>query len=116
MSRFALKARVGRGAFGVVYRADDLETGREAAVKRLNRGLLSNPGARERFLREARLLARIQSPHVVTALAHGVDEGGRPWLALEWLEGQDLLQRQRVSPVSVDQAIEIARQAALGLE
>jgi tetratricopeptide (TPR) repeat protein len=112
--RFELLECVGRGAFGEVFRAREVATGELAAVKRLHEHRCE-PVIIERFEREGRMLARIDSPHVVRYLAHGHDERGRPCLALEWLAGEDLAQRQRSRPLDVADAVEATRQAALGL-
>ena len=112
--RFALEQRIGRGAFGEVYRAHDVGTGERVAVKRL-REHQDNPLVVERFEREARLLARLESPHVVRFIAYGNDPHGRPCIALEWLEGEDLAKRLRTRPLSPARAVEVVRLAALGL-
>ena len=113
-SRFVLEARVGRGASGDVHRAADLRTGRTVAVKRLL-PVHDDALALDRFRREARLLAQIDDPHVVRYVAHGVDAQGRPCLVVEWLDGEDLAHRQRRARLGVAGALEVARQAALGL-
>lgn len=90
--RFELVSRVGAGAFGAVFRALDTQTGRVVAVKRLH-GYLDDRSALARFAREAAALSKVQSPHVVAYVAHGVDgpeSDPRPWLATEWIEGTDL--------------------------
>ena len=74
-----------------------------------------NPLVVERFEREARLLARLESPHVVRFIAYGNDPHGRPCIALEWLEGEDLAKRLRTRPLSPARAVEVVRLAALGL-
>src|SRR4051812_43187397 len=84
-SRFVLEGRIGRGAFGEVFRATDRETGQAVAVKRLLSGA-EDPEATRRFELESRLLARVEHPNVVRYVAHGLDQGQR-WLALEWLDG-----------------------------
>ncbi|MEJ7735715.1 MAG: protein kinase, partial [Polyangiaceae bacterium] len=112
--RFALETQVGRGAFGEVFRAKDRVTGQPVAIKRLI-GAIADPIAAERFDREARLVSLIDSPHVVRYIAHGVDADGTPCLVLEWLEGEDLKRRQQWRPLKVAEAIEVGRQAALGL-
>ena len=113
--RFTLQEQVGQGAFGEVYRAVDARSGRTVAVKRLL-GDLPDGAAADRFDREARLVALVDSPYVVRYVAHGRDAGGRAWLVLEWLEGEDLRRRQAWRPLSVPEALEAARQAALGLD
>src|SRR5215510_8853837 len=70
---------------GVVYGADDLQTGARVALKVLHAN--QRP---ERFLREAGVLAEIGHPAVVRYVAHGVTDRGQVYLAMEWLEGRSL--------------------------
>ena len=112
--RFELHARVGRGGSGDVFRATDRETGATVAVKRLLPAG-EEAAARDRFGREVRMLARIDDPHVVRYVAHGVDDTGAACLVVEWLEGEDLAQRQRRAPLSATEALDVVRQAASGL-
>ncbi len=106
---------VGRGAFGQVLMGEDRVTGERVAIKRIVvRG--EDPAELERFLLESRLIERVDNPHVVRYIADGVDNQGCPCLVLEWLDGQSLAVRQRLSPVSVADACEIARQVTVGLE
>jgi serine/threonine protein kinase len=89
--RFQLEREVGGGGMGRIWRARDAETGRTVAVKVM---ATDAPSAVERFHREAVTLASIRHPGVVDYIAHGV-VGGRPYLAMEWLEGVDLSRRLR---------------------
>lgn len=114
--RFVLGERVGIGATGEVFRAFDKVQGIPVAIKRLHEHLVADPFSRERFRCEASLSGRIDSEHVVRCLGGGVDDDDRPYLVLEWLEGEDLLQRMKASRVSTTEAIEITRQTALGLQ
>ncbi|MBL8684332.1 MAG: protein kinase [Myxococcales bacterium] len=121
--RFELEASVGRGAFAEVFRARDLRTGELVALKRMHPTLATDVIARERFLREARLLSRVESPHVVPLIAHGDDTDSAanepnalPWMALAWLEGDDLSRVMSKGRIVPAQAVAIARQAALGLD
>ncbi|MFO0842704.1 MAG: serine/threonine-protein kinase [Gemmataceae bacterium] len=84
-ARYDLLSEVGRGGMGVVYRAHHKQLQREVAVK----AMLPGAGV-ERFLREARLLARIRSPYVVTVHDFDVLADGSPLLVMEWVEGTDL--------------------------
>ncbi len=84
-ARYEVLEEVGRGAMGVVYRARHRHLDRQVAVKILLPG-----SANERFLREARLLARIKSPFVVAVHDFEVLPDGRPLLVMEWVEGADL--------------------------
>jgi predicted Ser/Thr protein kinase len=82
-----LDEELGRGSYGVVWRATDLEIGREVALKAL-RGDPSEE-SRERFLREARTAARLAHPHIVRVFGAGEHEG-RPYFAMELIEGRRL--------------------------
>jgi len=113
--RFELGERIGIGATAEVLRAFDRERGVSVAVKRLHEHLVADPLSRERFEREARLCARITSAHVVGYLADGVDADDRPYLVLEWLEGEDLSRRMRGGRLGAREALRVAREAALGL-
>jgi eukaryotic-like serine/threonine-protein kinase len=114
--RFVFGERVGMGATGEVLRAFDKHRGSEVAVKRLHDHLVADPFSRERFRCETALSARINSEHVVRCFDGGVDDDDRPYLVLEWLDGQDLAAQLKSSRVSVAEAIEITRQTALGLQ
>jgi len=113
VGRFRLVERAGKGASGDVYRAVDEQTGRDVAVKVLSRS--QDHDSLERFSREARMLSRIADPHVVRYVADGADEDGRPFVVVDWLEGEDLGARQKRAPLDAPLAREVVRQAALGL-
>jgi serine/threonine protein kinase/tetratricopeptide (TPR) repeat protein len=85
--RFEIERLVGSGGMGRVYRARDHQSGQPVAIK-----FLSQPDKRasERFLYEALVLAEIQHPGIVRYVAHGATPAGEPYLAMEWLEGEDL--------------------------
>lgn len=104
------------GATGEVLRAFDKHRGSEVAVKRLHEHLVADPFSRERFRCETALSSRIDSDHVVRCLDGGVDDDDRPYLVLEWLEGDDLAARLKSRLVKPAEAIEITRQTALGLQ
>jgi len=81
---------IGRGATGEVYEARDAEQGTPAAIKVLHPYLFSAGIELERFLREADVASRIESPHVVRVLESGRAEDGSPYFAMELLTGSDL--------------------------
>ncbi|RBM14126.1 serine/threonine-protein kinase [Streptomyces sp. PT12] len=92
--RFELVERLGSGGMGTVWRARDLALQREVAVKQVHPlapELAPDPTLRERVLREARALARLNHPHVVT-IHHIIDvgEGFYPWLVMELVTGGSL--------------------------
>lgn len=83
-----LEARVGRGASALVYRATRARGGPPLAVKVLHSR--SKDSVRERFLREVEILRQIDSPWVVKVAGKGVLQDGRPWYAMEYVDGQSL--------------------------
>lgn len=111
--RFQLECEVGSGGMGRVYRAIDGETGRTVAVKLLN--IQGGSLERERFSREATTLALLRHPHIVSYVAHGLNGSGEPYLAMEWLEGEDLAARLARGPLSLSEAATLARGLASAL-
>jgi TolB-like protein len=103
---------LGRGGMGAVYRAYDPELDRPVAIKVM---LHSTPDFIARFRREAQSIARLTHGNVVQVFDFGVDEDSNPYFVMELVEGTPLdallLQRR----LSYEEAIEFARQAALGL-
>ncbi|HNC98449.1 MAG TPA: serine/threonine-protein kinase, partial [Myxococcota bacterium] len=88
--RYELKAVLGRGAAGVVYRAWDRELGRAVALKLLLGGALAGSHHVERFFREARAAARLDDPGIVRVLDIGRTPEGAVWFAMEMVEGTSL--------------------------
>ncbi len=97
--RFTLKRQAGHGGMGFVYQAEDRHTGRTVALKLLH-GTVTLELAK-RFSREARLLSELNHPGIVAYVANGLTEAGQPFLAMEWLEGEDLEQRLDRKPLSL---------------
>ena len=83
----------GRGGMGAVYRSEQTRLGRAVAVKVLPAGATADPMARERFEREARVLAGLNHPRVLRIFDFGALPGGAPYLVTEWAEGGDLASR-----------------------
>jgi eukaryotic-like serine/threonine-protein kinase len=106
--RFVLEQLMSRGGMGTVHRALDTATGKLVAVKVLE---LPTHELLERFLREAKVLSSISHPAVVRYVAHGLD-GASPWLAMEWLEGEDLEKRLERGPLEVSRALGLAERLA----
>jgi eukaryotic-like serine/threonine-protein kinase len=95
--RFELDRLVGSGGMGEVYRALDRASGEPVAIK----VLFDEPNAvAARFMREAEVLAELHHPGIVRYVAHGGTATDQPYLAMEWLDGEDLgrrLQRERLT-------------------
>lgn len=107
---------LGEGGMGRVYLCTDEALGRHIAVKVLQPQLLADATMRERFVREARALAKVKSPHVVTVHAIGEDPVVGPYVVMERLIGEDLLVRLHTrGALSVDDVLLLARAAAQGL-
>ncbi|WP_282425009.1 serine/threonine-protein kinase [Polyangium sp. 15x6] len=98
--RFRIEELAGKGGMGEVFRARDLHTGADVALKLL---YPAEDGFEQaaRFDREARLLSQLGHPGIVSYLAHGKAEDGRPYLVLEWLSGHDLGKRLAEGPLDV---------------
>jgi tetratricopeptide (TPR) repeat protein len=111
--RFTLQALAGRGGMGVVYHATDSRSGQAVALKLLH----SSPHADSprRFIREAEVLSSLRHTGIVSYIAHGHTEQGQPFLAMEWLEGEDLAQRLTRQPLSLEETLSLLRQATLAL-
>ncbi|WP_437653043.1 protein kinase domain-containing protein [Sorangium sp. So ce1182] len=101
--RFEIVSQAGAGGMGAVFRAIDRLSSDAVAVK----VLLEEDNAADdaRFSRESAMLAELSHPAIVRYVAHGLGSSGAPWLAMEWLEGEDLEQRLRRQALSVDEAI-----------
>src|SRR5687768_1726925 len=111
--RFQVEREVGRGGVGVVYRAFDLETAQWVALK-----LIAVEGVdaaeEDRFLREGKLLKELDHPHIVKLVTCGkLDE--IPYVAMEWLEVEDLAARHRHDPLGLRVTIEVARKSGVTL-
>jgi tetratricopeptide (TPR) repeat protein len=107
--RFELDRIAGSGGMGEVWRARDRVTGADVALKLLQ---LEGNAARDRFAREAALLSGLTHPAIVRYVAHGSDGGGMPFLAMEWLDGEDLEQHLGRRPLDVSATLAIARRLA----
>src|SRR5262249_27730821 len=75
IGRFAIRERVGAGAFGAVFRAYDPQLDREVALKVPQEGIVDSPKHVDRFLREARAAAQLRHPHIVPVYEAGCAEG-----------------------------------------
>ncbi|HTU92329.1 MAG TPA: protein kinase [Gemmataceae bacterium] len=106
---------IGRGGFGVVFKAFDPSLNRFVALKVLAPHLASNAAARKRFAREARSAAAVRDEHVVAI--HNVEEAnGLPYLVMEYISGLSLQQRLDLNgPLAVEEILRIGRQIAAGL-
>ncbi len=108
--------RVGVGGMGTVFEACHVRLRQRIALKILLPRLSKDPRSTERFLREARMLARLNHPHLVHAIDAGQD-GERYYLAMEYIEGENLLQMLlRTGPLDPVRSCEIIRDVCEALE
>jgi serine/threonine protein kinase len=114
-SRYRLERPLGHGGMASVHLARDTELDRPVAVKLLAENLSGDESVHRRFVREARLAARLSHPNVVSVFDAG-DDDGRPYIVMEFVDGENLAEllarRGRIPP---DEARGLALQAAQGL-
>jgi serine/threonine-protein kinase len=114
--RIVLTRRLGAGAMGVVHLAEDRLLGRPLAVKELSAELGGGAEFVERFVREARALARLSHPGIVQVYDL-VDHGGRLYLCMEFFDGVELAEiLRREGALDVPRAARIGRRIALALD
>ena len=92
LGKYEIERLVGVGSMGAVFESRHTETGARCAIKVLSPALAAVPAARARFLKEARLAARVRHPHVIDVTDVGED-AGYSYLVMEMLEGADLSSR-----------------------
>ena len=113
---YEIRGLIGAGGMGIVYQGWDVRLNRAVAVKTLKPELAKEPGFCERFLREARAVAALSHPNVTQIYDIG-EADGRPFFAMEYLEGRPLdallKEEGKVAPA---RAADLIRQAALGLK
>src|SRR5262245_59863171 len=102
---YKVLSRLGAGGMGEIYRAKDSRLGRKVAIKVLPEHLANNHSALSRFQREAKALAALSHPNILTI--YDVDnEQGMAFVVMELLEGETLRTHLRRAPLSVDKALE----------
>jgi serine/threonine protein kinase len=115
IGRFRIVGKLGQGGMGVVFRAVEENLGREVALKIIAPAVAHDPEFRERFIREARAQASLESSHVVAVYAHG-EEDGYLYIASQLIADGDLGRMiKRAGPPPVVDGLDIIEQVASGL-
>src|SRR3954470_16058262 len=113
--RFRIVAPLGRGGMGEVYRADDLKLGQTVALKLLPDALAHDAGRLAQFHNEVRVARTIAHRNVCRTYDIG-DADGRPFLTMEYVDGEDLASLlRRIGRFPQDKAVEVARQICAGV-
>ena len=114
--KYVVERVIGSGGMGVVVAARHAELGQRVAIKLLKEGVLADAETEQRFFREARVLARLQSDHVVRVHDVGRRADGTPFMVMEYLEGEDLsaVLRERTT-VAFEEVVDRILEACTGL-
>ncbi len=118
-ARYRIERRLGAGGMGSVYLVQHVHTEERFALKVLHKAVIADSNALERFRREARTPARIDSEYVVRVTDADASQelGGAPFLVMEYLRGQDIDQRiERLGAFSPGSAVSLLKQASKALD
>lgn len=115
LGRYAVRRRIGSGAFATVWLAYDEQLDAPVAVKVLADNWTDDHQARRRFLEEGRYLRRVESPHVVQVFDAGELDDGRPYLVMSYADQGTLADRLEIDGLTAGQALEVVRQVGAGL-
>lgn len=110
--RFLIEAEAGSGGLGVVYRCRDTSSGEHVAIKVLDKAMVRH---RDRFLREAELLATLVDAAIVRHISHGLLDSGAPYLVMQWIEGEDLMHRLEREHLTLEHSFAIGKRVASAL-
>ncbi|AKT38566.1 serine/threonine-protein kinase [Chondromyces crocatus] len=113
---YRLGELLGRGGMGEVYRAEDVITARQVAIKIMHLGLLDDEEQVRRFLQEAEIAAAVRTPHIVDVIDLGRAPDGAPFLVMELLDGNDLgWHLRRRGPLPLGEVVDLVEQLAKAL-
>jgi TolB-like protein/predicted Ser/Thr protein kinase len=112
--KYRIVEEIGQGGMGIVYKAEDIQLQRPVALKFLPPHLMDSPELKDRFLIEARAAAALSHPNICVIHEVGETEG-RPYIAMEYVEGETLKDKRRKGPLKTEDVLDIAIQIASGL-
>ncbi|MFO0737865.1 MAG: serine/threonine-protein kinase [Labilithrix sp.] len=116
VGKYRVVREIGRGGMAAVYESEQLSLGKKVAVKVLAAELAASTVVIERFFREARAAASVRSPYIVDVYDSGRLDDGRPFIAMELLEGESLYDRMaRVRIIDLETTIRVIVHTARGL-
>src|SRR5262249_20720922 len=109
--KFLVQTRIGEGAMGAVYRAEQTNLGRTVAIKVMNPRLAADPDMVRRFYHEAAAVSRLNHPNIVSVLDFGQTDAGVLYIVMEYLRGQTLGRLiQAEAPVPTARVVAIGSQ------
>ena len=114
LGRYKVHAKIGSGGMGEVYLAQDLDLGRDVALKILPAELTNDESSLRRFQREARAASSLNHPNILTVHEIGF-ENGTHFIATEYIEGQTLRDHVTTGPMAISEVLDIAVQVASAL-
>jgi serine/threonine protein kinase len=114
LAHYRIVSPLGAGGMGEVYLATDTRLNRSVAIKILPPSTTADAAAQQRMLREARMVATIDHPNVCTIYEIGTDRD-RPYIAMQYIQGETLGQRMRRASLSLAETIDIASQITAAL-
>ena len=113
--RYEVFRILGRGGMGAVYQARDSRLGRLVAIKILPQALIDEPGALERFDREARALASLDHPHIVKIHDYGQATDGSPYFVMEFVRGRDIQSLRDAGELDLPNALRLISETCSAL-
>lgn len=123
LSHYKILEELGRGGMGIVYKAEDTKLDRTVAIKVLPSAALASENDRARFYREAKAAAQLHHPHIASVfeIDEAVPEGStdddlRPFIAMEYIEGETLDAKIKEGPLKLEDAVRIGSEIASALE